>query len=396
MKTLVKFDGVSKRYCRTIKTSMKYGVKDIFLDLLGRNDTSILRADEFWGVDSVSFEVARGECLGVIGANGAGKSTLLKLLSGLYAPDKGSIQTLGSIGALLEVGAGFHPLLTGKENIYLNGSILGMSEKQIRQKFDKIVQFSGLEDYLDMPVKNYSSGMYVRLGFAVASQINPEILVVDEALAVGDVSFRARCLNYFKEYLQAERGCLVFVSHNRHDIHRVADRVLYLEQGVASLYDSAGEALNYHDQRMLEKNQQAISSASSFELRSLNFAQEAVSVGSDFSVIVEFETARQFDDLQVGYMIQTAEGVMLLADSHTFAKTVAGRYTVTLSWENIAWAGGTYWFGLFVWANNRTENLLSAANLKCFSVSDPHLDTLKRDGLLVNPAVVDVQETPRI
>jgi len=167
---LIRAEGVSKKFSFKLKTSMKYGIIDIARDFIGipsRSDT--LRPNEFWSVQDVSFEVRRGECLGLIGPNGAGKSTLLKMLNGIIIPDKGHIEINGRAGALIEVGAGFHPLLTGQENIYINGSIMGLRKKEIDHKFDSIVEFAELSDFIDTPVSYYSSGMYVRLGFAIAA-----------------------------------------------------------------------------------------------------------------------------------------------------------------------------------------------------------------------------------
>ena len=187
---LVKVEGVSKKFCRNLKRSLWYGVKDISSELFGSTKNSQLRPKEFWAVDDVSFELKRGECLGLIGHNGAGKSTLLKMLNGLIKPDKGKITMKGRIGALIELGAGFNPILTGRENIYNNGAVLGFSKKEIDAKFDAIIEFAEIDDFIDTPVQNYSSGMKVRLGFAVAAQMEPDVLIIDEVLAVGDVGFR--------------------------------------------------------------------------------------------------------------------------------------------------------------------------------------------------------------
>src|SRR5205807_7550143 len=173
--------------------------------------------EEFWALRDVSFEVKWGEVLGIIGRNGAGKSTLLKILSRITEPTRGRITIGGRVASLLEVGTGFHPELTGRENIYLNGAILGMTREEIRRKFDEIVAFAEVEQFLDTPVKHYSSGMYVRLAFAVAAQLEPEILIVDEVLAVGDAEFQAKCLAKMRDVSQDGRT-VILVSHNMHSI----------------------------------------------------------------------------------------------------------------------------------------------------------------------------------
>jgi len=227
---LVRVDSLSKKFSRAMKQSMLYGMYDIMRDFTGipvKSDH--LRTTEFWALQDVSFELKRGECLGLIGANGSGKSTLLKLLNGIFMPDKGRIETKGRVGALIELGAGFHPMLSGRENIYISGAILGLSRKEIDDKFDSIVEFSELEDFIDTPVKFYSSGMYVRLGFAVAVHLEPDVLLIDEVLAVGDAGFRSKCYKFISETL--EKAGVIFVSHNLPAVSRICSRVLVLDEG---------------------------------------------------------------------------------------------------------------------------------------------------------------------
>jgi lipopolysaccharide transport system ATP-binding protein len=228
---LIETEGTGKKFCRSLKRSMLYAATDVASDLLGLPlATDRLRKDEFWAVSDVSFSVKRGECLGVIGANGAGKSTLLKLLSGIIAPDSGRITIRGRVGALIELGAGFHPMLTGRENIYISGALLGINKKEMERKFDEIVAFAELEEFIDTPVKFYSSGMYVRLGFAVCAHTDPDILLIDEVLAVGDNRFRARCTRQIEKSL-LNGAAVIFVSHNMNEIVRVCDRTMWLDKG---------------------------------------------------------------------------------------------------------------------------------------------------------------------
>jgi lipopolysaccharide transport system ATP-binding protein len=187
--------------------------------------------EEFWALRNISVDIARGETVGIIGANGAGKSTLLKILSKITPPTEGEIIIRGKVASLLEVGTGFHLELTGRENIYLNGAILGMSKNEIKKKFDSIVEFSGIEKFLDTPVKRYSSGMYVRLAFSIAAHLEPDILIVDEVLAVGDSEFQKKCLGRMEQVTSAEGRTILFVSHNMATVQRICSRCILLEKG---------------------------------------------------------------------------------------------------------------------------------------------------------------------
>ncbi|MBA2478878.1 MAG: ABC transporter ATP-binding protein, partial [Sporichthyaceae bacterium] len=182
------------------------------------------RYDEFWALRDVSFEIPRGSTFGLIGENGSGKSTLLKCIARILQPDRGSITATGSLAALLELGSGFHPELSGRENIYLNGSIVGLPRRTLDERFDDIVDFAGVREFIDQPVKNYSSGMYVRLGFSVAINVDPDILLVDEVLAVGDASFQAKCMEKFADF-RAQGKTVVIVSHATETMRSMCDQV---------------------------------------------------------------------------------------------------------------------------------------------------------------------------
>jgi ABC-type polysaccharide/polyol phosphate transport system ATPase subunit len=202
-----------------------------------------VRYEEFWALRDVSFDVPEGATFALIGENGSGKSTLLKCMAHILRPEKGRIETNGKISALLELGAGFHPELTGRENIFLNGSILGLSKKQLTQRYDEIVDFAGLEHFIDTPVKNYSSGMYVRLGFSVASNVDPEILLIDEVLAVGDAEFQRKCMEKFDD-LQASGKTIVIVSHTLDSIRNLCDTAGWLEHGTLRRLGPASEVID--------------------------------------------------------------------------------------------------------------------------------------------------------
>jgi lipopolysaccharide transport system ATP-binding protein len=223
--------GLSKSYVIAHNSERPTNFREVIIDRLRHPLGNGRQSREtFWALKDVEFEIRRGESVGIIGRNGAGKSTLLKLLSRITYPTTGSIDLFGHLASLLEVGTGFHPELTGRENIFLNGSILGMRRREIEHRFDEIVEFSGVERFLDTPVKRYSSGMYVRLAFAVAAHLEPEILIIDEVLSVGDAAFQKKCMGKMSDVVEAGRTVL-FVSHNMSAVSALCDRVILLEQG---------------------------------------------------------------------------------------------------------------------------------------------------------------------
>lgn len=198
---------------------------------LGEEDMPASKGDILWALQNISFEVNRGEAIGIIGSNGSGKSTLLKIISRIVRPTSGTVRGKGKVNSLLEVGTGFHPELSGRENIYISGFTLGMSKEEIRTKFDEIVAFSGIEKFIDTPVKRYSSGMYVRLAFAVGAHLEPDILIVDEVLAVGDADFQKKCLGKMREVSQGDGRTILFVSHNMQAVNNLCDRAIWLDKG---------------------------------------------------------------------------------------------------------------------------------------------------------------------
>lgn len=237
---LVRAEHVGKKFCRSLRRSLWYGARDVVTALnpfaaetpaSGRSPSEIpdLRRDEFWAVRDVSFELRRGECIGLIGHNGAGKSTLLKILNGLIPPDTGRITMTGRVGALIELNAGFNPILSGRENIYNQAALLGFSKAETDARFDEIVDFAEIGDFLEMPVQNYSSGMRVRLGFAVAAQMKPDVLIIDEVLAVGDVAFRFKCLNTIGELMKT--AAVIFVTHTMPQVFRICSDVIVMDHG---------------------------------------------------------------------------------------------------------------------------------------------------------------------
>lgn len=242
MTSVVCFENVSKRF--TLYHNRPRTLRELTLSLLGQGDSFAWRED-LWALKEVSFEVEQGETLGIIGPNGAGKSTILKLITRILEPTSGWITVNGRVSALLELGAGFHPDLTGRENIYLNGSILGFSKKEMDRKFEDIVAFSEMKRFIDMPVKHYSSGMYMRLSFAIAINLEPDILLIDEVLAVGDQSFQRKCLDKIQEF-KSRGTTIVFVSHNLDMVRNLCKKAIWLNEGIVESIGPADQVIEHY------------------------------------------------------------------------------------------------------------------------------------------------------
>ncbi len=337
--TVIKVENLAKKYVlgyqeegiysyKTFRGAMTEAAKSLknVLNPNFRKEVEDTRK-EFWALKDVSFEIKQGDKIGIIGRNGAGKSTLLKVLSRITEPTRGSVRIKGRVASLLEVGTGFHPELTGRENIFLNGAILGMSKVEIQRKFDEIVEFSEIEKFLDTPVKRYSSGMYVRLAFAVAAHLEPEILIVDEVLAVGDATFQKKCLGKMGEVAEGGRT-IIFVSHNMQAVRRLCSQAIYLEKGISKTINNVEDAIQRYS---------AQSSTSNFDinldlLRRTNseFGQKArllrirlapetsLSYGQPIELIFTIQCFREVSDLAIGIGFDTVDGnrVMTLDSDH--------------------------------------------------------------------------------
>ena len=256
----------------------------------------VAKFEEFWAIDDVSFDIRPGETFGIIGENGSGKSTMLKCIAKILRPDHGSIRATGKISALLELGAGFHPELSGRENVYLNGSILGLSKRELDAKFDEIVDFAGLEKFIDQPVKNYSSGMYVRLGFSIAINVDPDILLVDEVLAVGDENFQRRCAEKFAE-LQNDGKTIVLVSHAMGQVRALCDRLAWMNHGRLEMVGPAKEVIdNYLGDVHVERFRRGPGAEVRWGTGEINIDAIELLVGNDPTPV---RTVRQGDQVTI-------------------------------------------------------------------------------------------------
>jgi len=323
---LVKVENVSKKFCRSLKLSLWYGMQDLGKELLGRRHggNGELRPNEFWAVKDVSFELRRGECLGLIGSNGAGKTTLLRMLNGLIKPDSGRIEMRGRVGAMIALGAGFNPILTGRENIYVNASILGLSNREINEKLERIIDFADIGEFIDAPVQSYSTGMAVRLGFAVASTLDPDIMILDEVLSVGDMKFQAKCFNVLSA-LRKKGTAFVLVSHNMFTMNKYSTKILYLKSGLCHFYGDPEVAIARYSDDMTTKPlqkknylcEQAGSAKIQFtEIRFINKAGceiTTANVGEELSLCIKysFSDIAVLQPFYIGVEISSLDGIVL-------------------------------------------------------------------------------------
>jgi homopolymeric O-antigen transport system ATP-binding protein len=364
--------GIFKKFRRgEFYDSLRDFVPVLARRLVRRERTLEPNQREFWAIQNVSFSVQRGEAFGIIGGNGAGKSTILKLLTGIMRPTMGSIRVAGRLSALIEVSAGFHPDFTGRENIYLNGAILGMTREEIRRRFDAIVAFSGLEEFIDTPVKRYSSGMYARLGFSVAAHVDPDILLVDEVLSVGDYLFQQKCIDHMNSVI-ASGATVVFVSHNLHAVAGLCQRSMLLERGTVQMIGPTADVIRTYfsrgqQQRALDTNNGVLIT----QVRTHNASSPCIEFESDGKlwITVEARAQTRHDDMSV---------VLQIVDDHQYPVfdtctqrlgagpiTLDRDQTLTCTFEfDLSLAQGTFHINAFLhrYVTNRAyDRWLSAA-----------------------------------
>ncbi|HLZ17870.1 MAG TPA: polysaccharide ABC transporter ATP-binding protein [Cyclobacteriaceae bacterium] len=344
--TVIRVEDLSKQYrlgevgTGTLSHDLKRwwhlvrGKEDPFLKVGEANDRTTAGEGEYvWALRDINFEVRQGEVLGVIGRNGAGKSTLLKILSKTTSPTTGQVKIKGRIASLLEVGTGFHPELTGRENIFLNGAILGMTKKEIRKKFDEIVDFAGVERYVDTPVKRYSSGMYVRLAFAVAAFLEPEILIVDEVLAVGDAEFQKKAIGRMQQVSRGDGRTVLFVSHNMLAIKSLCTTGVWLDKGGVQAIGDVESVIDSY----LSKNSESLASFAGIEKESGGFTVHTVSashngvsghfnITEDLVIDIAVSGENDFETININLFFNTIDGVTIFANCSPAEKFVRGTY----------------------------------------------------------------------
>jgi len=353
--------------------------------------------DIFWALKDISFNVSQGDIMGIIGKNGAGKSTLLKILSKITDPTKGQIEITGRVAALLEVGTGFNPDLTGRENTYLNGTILGMTRKEIDKKFDAIVDFSGVEKFIDTPVKRYSSGMKVRLGFAVAAHLDPEVLIVDEVLAVGDAEFQKKCLGKMKDISSNEGRTILFVTHNMAAVKQLCNKGVVLKDGTNVFEGSEAEAVNFY-----QNNQQTndhffhdgpLEAAPGNEnIRILEFkvsplSGEAITINSGFEFKLKFYNHKESINLDATFELRTVDDIVVFHQGYNLSSEKNSRrgvYTVAGVVPRNLLNAGVYTFRL-IFGENLRYSLLKIQDIVQFEIL---YESLTASNYSVKPGII--------
>lgn len=352
---VLQFDHVWKRFKKgeLSHDSLRDLIPDIGKKLFSKKSREKLQEREFWAVKDVSFDVKAGEALGIIGPNGAGKSTILKLLSRILKPNRGNIIVHGRLSALIEIGAGFHPDLTGRENIYLNGAILGMNKEEIKRKLDDIIEFSGLMDFIDTPVKRYSSGMYARLGFSVAAHVDPEILLVDEVLSVGDFTFQHKCIKKMNEIVRSGTT-VIFISHNIPSVMDLCPKAILLNKGEIERYGNSKEVCRYY------YSSNAIANAkgdNAIKVKNALLYSDSDNLANTFSsgewgyMKVQVESAVRIENLFMGFLVKKNDGEMVfdansdkISEQYYSFKEGETKEIVVRFRANLP--GGTYFIGI--------------------------------------------------
>ena len=411
METVIKAENVSKRYFlrqeqtdryQTLSGKLSEGARSI---MSAKNPLKRKSTEEFWALQDVGFQVEAGDRVGIIGRNGAGKSTLLKILSRIVMPTKGKIEIKGRISSLLEVGTGFHPELSGRENIFLNGSILGMTRKEIRTKFDEIVAFAEIERFLDTPVKRYSSGMYVRLAFSVAAHLEPEILIVDEVLAVGDYQFQKKCLGKMGD-VASEGRTILFVSHNMDAIQKLCNKGVLLDKGkiidhdnilnvVKSYLDLESNNTGFVKFKIQKNQNNHQGNLIEAQIRNDNTEITAeIAAGKSWSIRITFLIEKAQEHFIIGIGLQTISGFAIRTTWSSARSITPGTYEAIFTNNDLHLSTGKYQIAVGISNNQRTYHYSEGEVI--FNISETsefeHDDRLvnKSSGLILNQGLVEL------
>lgn len=389
MVTVINVESISKKYLINHETkistrTLKERISNAFTHFNNSNSNNSL--EEFWALKDISFSIKQGQRVGIVGLNGSGKSTLLKILSRITQPTAGRATIRGRVASLLEVGTGFHHELTGRENIFLNGAILGMHHKEIRKKFDAIVDFSEIGKFLDTPVKRYSSGMYVRLAFAVAAHLEPEILIVDEVLAVGDASFQGKCLRKMKSIGDRETTIL-FVSHNINAVRDLCESALLLDSGKLVRYGPINSVIEEYSKKIYQVSFEALDKRTdrqgsgdiifnSFITMKRNIPDSNFAIGEDISlkIIAQNNITCSISNLKIGVGINDNFGQRITSIYHEFKRDqisqLTSHITINIDIKNLSLTPGGYQFTLFCMTDNQIADLVE--NVSFIKIHYPH------------------------
>ncbi len=409
--SVILVENVSKKYCKSLKRSMLYGISDITKNMLGlRTHSEKLRRDEFWAVRDLTFEVKKGQSLGLIGANGSGKTTMLKMINGIFWPDQGRVEVRGRVGALIAVGAGFHPLLTGRENIFINGAILGMSKREMEKKFDEIIQFADLAEFIDVPVKHYSSGMFVRLGFSVAIHCEPDILLVDEVLAVGDIRFQAKCIRKLKE-AQNRGTTIIFVSHNLNSVYLLCEKSVYISHGQMECFGDTREIINEYKKNVLKESKDLDRvrgdnlryGTEEIEIKKVQFLdgdgkeREVFKRGVPFQIRIQYEAKQRVENPEFAISIFTPDGTLVTKpttrDHNVIISSAEGAGEIVYRIASLPFNIGRYAVTVGSWDDTGFVAYDTHERLYEFVVEDGNIGGVihERFGLVHIPAVWEVR-----
>jgi lipopolysaccharide transport system ATP-binding protein len=415
MSVAIKAEGLSKAYqlgefsTGTLSQDIERmwyrlrGKEDPFLKIGESNDrTAKGNSNIVWSLKDINFEIKQGEAVGIIGRNGAGKSTLLKILSRVTTPTRGNVKVKGRIASLLEVGTGFHPELTGRENIFLNGAILGMRKEEIKRKFDEIVAFAGVERYIDTPVKRYSSGMYVRLAFAVAAHLESEILIVDEVLAVGDIEFQKKCLGKMDTLSTKEGRTVLFVSHQMGTIAQLCSKAILLKQGQMVIYDSSLKVMdkylntneglngNKYETKKDRSNTDDHFLKEVYTVNEQNKETEEFGFSDSLSVCCNVNLKSGASRLQIGVTLQNINGVYISTSIYDLQKEdIQGRDSIkiAIAFPSHIIAPGSYYFRVALFDNDVVYEVLE--NICGIRIIDTGTHLSKYEGINYGSVVLN-------